>query len=122
MGLERVTECVMKEEASGWVYILASAHMGTLYTGSTRDIVRRVYEHKEGLLPGFTRKYGVARLVWFEAHDSVASAYGREKQIKKWRRDWKIALIEANNPRWEDMYPTLAGYGPVPKFPKHNHE
>ena len=108
----------MKEEAGGWVYILASKFLGTLYTGSTRDIVRRVYEHKEGLLPGFTRKYGVTRLVWFEPHESVAAAHYRELQIKKWRRDWKVALIEEKNPRWEDLYPTLAGFGPPPSLPK----
>jgi putative endonuclease len=90
--------------------------MGTLYVGSTRDIVRRIHEHREGLLPGFTRKYGVSRLVWWEAYGSVSDAYAREREIKKWRRDWKIALIEENNPRWEDLYPTLAGFGPPPKF------
>lgn len=108
----------MREEFSGWAYLLASAHMGALYIGSTRDLIRRVHEHREGLRPGFTRKYGVHRLVWFEAHLSVAAAYAREQEIKKWRRCWKIALIEENNPRWEDLYPTLAGFGPPPKFPK----
>jgi putative endonuclease len=106
----------MREEAGGWAYLLSSAHMGTLYVGSTRDIVRRVHEHREGSLPGFTRKYGVTRLVWFEAFGSVAEAHARESEIKKWRRDWKIALIEENNPRWEDLYPTLACFGPLPKF------
>lgn len=101
----------MHEEAGGWTYILASQRMGTLYTGSTRDLVKRVYEHKESLLPGFTRRYGVTKLVWFEAHDCVASAYGRERQIKRWRRDWKIALIEADNPHWDDLYPSLASFG-----------
>lgn len=104
----------MQEEAGGWVYMLASARMGTFYTGSTRDLIRRVYEHKEGLLPGFTRKYGVTRLVWFEAHISVADAYTREQRIKRWRRDWKIALIEENNPHWEDLYPGLVRFGAPP--------
>lgn len=106
----------MREEVGGWAYLLASAHLGTLYIGSTRDIIRRVYEHREGLMPGFTKKYGVARLVWFEMFSSVVDAYAREQQIKKWRRDWKIALIEEKNPRWEDLYPSLAGFGATPKF------
>ncbi len=97
----------MRQEAGGWTYILASGRIGTLYTGSTRDLLRRAHEHREGLLPGFTSKYGVTRLVWFEAHDSVAAAYDREQKIKKWRRAWKIALIEEMNPHWEDLYPRL---------------
>ncbi len=101
----------MREEAGGWVYILASGFNGTLYVGSTRDLIRRIYEHKEELLPGFTKKYGVKTLVWFEAYDSVAAAYSREQRIKRWRRDWKIALIEQQNPRWEDLYPNLARFG-----------
>ncbi|MDZ4690614.1 GIY-YIG nuclease family protein [Terricaulis sp.] len=99
----------MREEVGGYVYILASGRVGTLYTGSTRDLARRVYEHREGLLPGFTRKYGVTRLVWFEAHDSIAAAYRRECSIKRWRRAWKIALIEADNLQWDDLYPSIAG-------------
>jgi putative endonuclease len=102
----------MREEARGWVYILASARFGTLYTGSTRDLVRRVYEHREGLLPGFTRKYGVTRLVWFEPHVAITDAYRREQLLKRWRRAWKIALIEEKNPYWEDMYPAIAGTAP----------
>jgi putative endonuclease len=91
--------------------MLASQRFGTLYTGSTRDLVRRIYEHKEGLLPGFTRKYGVSLLVWYEAHESVAAAYACEKQIKNWRRAWKITLIEELNPHWDDLYPALARFG-----------
>lgn len=102
----------MSAEAGGWVYILASQRNGTLYTGSARHLTGRVHEHREGLRPGFTRKYGVTRLVWFEAHDSVASAYKREQLIKRWRRDWKIALIEEKNPRWEDLYLSLAVLSP----------
>ncbi len=101
----------MDFEAGGWTYMLASGHYGTLYVGSTRDLVRRIYEHKEELMSGFTKKYGVKTLVWFEAHDSVRDAYARERRIKKWKRDWKIALIEENNPRWEDLYPGIAGFG-----------
>jgi putative endonuclease len=102
------------EEAGGWTYVLASKPFGTLYTGSTRNLVRRVYEHKEGLVPGFTRKYSVTLLVWYEAHDSVASAYAREKQIKNWRRAWKISLIEERNPHWEDLYQGLTRFGARP--------
>ncbi len=99
------------QDAGGWVYILASGQYGTLYVGSTRDLIRRVYEHKEGPIPGFTKKYGVKTLVWFEAHDSVAGAHAREKSIKRRRRDWKIVVIEKQNPRWEDLYPNLARFG-----------
>lgn len=98
--------------------MLASAHLGTLYVGSTRNLIKRVYEHREGLVPGFTRKYGVIRLVWFEGYGSVADAYAREQRIKKWRRAWKIAMIEESNPRWEDLYPSVAGFGATPQFPK----
>ncbi|HRO03576.1 MAG TPA: GIY-YIG nuclease family protein [Terricaulis sp.] len=98
----------MPEGAGGWVYILASQRNGTLYTGSARDLVARVHQHREGL-GGFTRKYGVTRLVWFEAQESVAAAYKREQLIKRWRRAWKLELIEKMNPRWEDLYPSIAG-------------
>ena len=101
----------MREEAGGWTYLLASKRFGTLYLGSTRDLVKRVYEHREGLLGGFTRKYDVKLLVWYEAYDSVAAAYAREQQMKKWKRDWKIALIEGKNPYWEDLYPALIRFG-----------
>lgn len=103
----------MREEAGGWVYILASGRNGTLYTGSARDLAGRVYEHREGLRPSFTRKYGVTRLVWFEAQESVAAAYKREQLIKRWRRAWKLALIEKMNPRWDDLYPSIAGGTPL---------
>jgi putative endonuclease len=94
--------------------MLASQRNGTLYTGSTRSLPRRVFEHREGLVPGFTRKYGVARLVWFEPHDSVAAAHLREKQIKRWRRAWKLSLIEKGNPTWRDRYEDIAGFGAPP--------
>lgn len=103
----------MREEAGGWTYILASARNGTLYTGSARSLAARIAQHRQGQLSSFTRKYGVTRLVWFEAHDGVAAAYKREQQIKRWRRAWKLALIEKLNPRWEDLYPSIAGFGPA---------
>ena len=89
------------------VYILASRRNGTLYTGLTNNLVRRGWQHRNGLIEGFTKKYGVHRLVWFEMHEDIYSAIRREKQIKKWYRAWKIALIEKSNPEWEDLYDKL---------------
>ena len=90
-----------------YVYLLASGRHGTLYLGVTNDLIRRVYQHKNKLLGGFTARYGIARLVWFECHNDPMSAITREKEIKKWRRDWKIRLIEENNPDWHDLYDEL---------------
>ena len=89
---------------SYYVYILASKKNGTLYIGVTNDLVRRVYEHKQGLVEGFTKKYNVKQLVFFEETNDVESAITREKQMKKWNRQWKIELIEKNNPEWKDLY------------------
>ncbi len=89
------------------VYILASRRNGTLYTGVTADLVRRVWQHRNNVVPGFTRKYGVHRLVWFEMHETLESAILREKALKKWRRGWKITLIEECNPGWDDLYPVI---------------
>jgi putative endonuclease len=91
-----------------YVYLLASKPYGTLYVGVTSDLVHRVSEHKNKLVPGFTTRYGVDRLVWFEAHDSVEAAIQREKRIKEWRRVWKINLIERDNPRWIDLYQSIS--------------
>jgi putative endonuclease len=87
-----------------YVYILASKKHGTLYIGVTNDLVRRVYEHKTKAVPGFTTRYGVDKLVLFEIYDDAASAIAREKELKKWRRDWKTRLIEEQNPNWDDLY------------------
>ena len=89
------------------VYLLASRHNGTLYTGVTSDLIKRVYRHKEHLVDGFTSQYNVNLLVWFEVHATMESAILREKAIKKWRRAWKIRLIETCNPQWRDLYPDL---------------
>lgn len=89
---------------SYWVYILAKAPGGALYVGVTNDLVRRTYEHREGLVEGFTRRYGIKRLVYFEPHDFVRDAIQREKNIKHWPREWKIDLILADNPTWRDLY------------------
>jgi putative endonuclease len=85
------------------VYILASKRNGTLYTGVTSDLARRVWEHKSDLVEGFTQKYGVHMLVYYEWHDDMHSAITREKQIKKWNRTWKLRLIERENPGWRDL-------------------
>jgi putative endonuclease len=89
---------------SYWVYILASAPGGTLYVGMTKDLIRRVYEHREGFVGGFTRRYGIKQLVYFEAHDTAIGALQREKNIKHWPREWKIDLIARDNPYWRDLY------------------
>jgi putative endonuclease len=91
----------------GWVYILASQPNGVLYAGVTADLVRRVYEHREGLISGFTKRYAVKRLVWFERHEDIAAAIRREKMIKEWRRAYKVRLIVAGNPQWEDLYQAI---------------
>ena len=90
-----------------YVYMLASQKNGTLYIGVTRDLIKRVYEHKSGFVPGFSRQYQVKRLVWFQQCDSIVSAIQREKQMKAWKRDWKIQLIEQSNPCWNDLYTAL---------------
>ena len=89
------------------VYILASKKNGTLYVGVTSDLVKRVWQYKNGLAEGFTRHYGVHQLVWFELHDNMESAIQREKRIKGWKRKWKLDLIEKFNPNWQDRYPTI---------------
>lgn len=89
------------------VYIMASATGGTLYVGVTSDLIARAYQHREGLLPGFTRRHSVKTLVWFELHETAESAITREKRIKQWHRYWKIRLIEQSNPNWRDLYPVL---------------
>jgi len=87
-----------------WVYILASSPGGTLYVGVTNDLMRRTYEHREGLVPGFTKRYWVKQLVYYEPHDTAYTAIQREKNIKHWSREWKIDLIASMNPGWRDLY------------------
>ena len=92
---------------SYWVYLLASRKGGTLYAGVTNNLVRRVFEHKNDVIEGFTRQYGVHTLVWFESTESIEAAIQREKQLKNWKREWKVALIEKENPNWHDLYEGL---------------
>ena len=88
----------------GYVYILASAPNGILYVGVTNDLVRRVYEHRNGLIAGFTKKYSVKRLVYFERYDDIRTAIQRERNLKHWSRKWKVRLILKDNPEWNDLY------------------
>ena len=89
---------------SFWVYILASQPGGTLYVGVTNDLVRRTYEHRNSIVPGFTKRYGVKQLVYYEQHDTAQAAIQREKNVKHWPREWKIDLIVSLNPDWRDLY------------------
>jgi putative endonuclease len=91
-----------------YVYFLASRKHGTLYVGITSDLVRRAHEHRTKAVDGFTKRYGVSKLIWFEVHEDVQAALAREKDLKKWRRDWKTRLIEESNPAWEDLYPEIS--------------
>jgi len=91
-------------EKAFWVHILASARNGTLYTGVTSDLIKRIWQHKNDEVGGFTKQYQVHNLVWFERHENAESAIAREKQIKEWKRKWKLELIESGNPTWRDLY------------------
>jgi putative endonuclease len=87
------------------VYIMASGQHGTLYVGVTSELLQRIAQHREGLIDGFTKRHGLKRLVWFEQHDSIVTAIRREKSLKKYKREWKVNLIERENPKWADLYP-----------------
>jgi putative endonuclease len=99
----------MSGERDYWVYILASRLGGTLYIGVTNDLIWRVWEHRSKVVPGFTKKYGITKLVYYEQFGEVEFAIRREKRLKKWPRAWKIRLIEDANPDWHDLYPGIAG-------------
>lgn len=94
--------------SGGWVYIMTNRPNGTLYVGVTRDLARRVWEHREGLADGFTKKYGLKRLVYAEPHADISSAIQREKNLKHWSRAWKVRLILETNPNWDDLFDKLA--------------
>jgi putative endonuclease len=98
----------MSTERRYWVYILASRIGGTIYIGVTNNLVRRVFEHRMELADGFTKKYGIHRLVYFEEYNDIEVAIVREKRLKKWRRAWKIQLVEELNSNWDDLYPSIA--------------
>lgn len=106
----------MPADRTPCVYIPASQPRGTLYIGVTSDLTARLWQHREGALPGFTSAHGVTRLVWFELHGDMIAAITREKQLKNWRRQWKISLIEEANPHWADLAIGL-GFEPLP--PRH---
>ncbi len=92
---------------AGFVYMMASRKNGTIYIGVTSDLLKRVYEHRHGIVAGFTKKHGCKLLVWFEAFDDLQQARHRELQMKEWKRSWKIKRIEEENLEWDDLYPTL---------------
>ncbi|KQY05902.1 hypothetical protein ASD28_06530 [Massilia sp. Root133] len=96
-------------DRSSYVYMLASGLNGTLYVGVTSDLVKRVWQHREGLAEGFTKRYRVKMLVWYEIHADIMEAIRREKQIKKWDRSWKVEPIQKTNPRWCDLYADIVG-------------
>ena len=91
-------------EKASYVYILASGLNGTLYIGVTSNLIKRVWEHRESVVDGFSKQYGIKDLVWYEVHSDITEAIRREKQIKKWERRWKVELIQKSNPRWRDLY------------------
>ena len=105
------------------VYVLASKRDGVLYVGVTSDLAKRMAEHTQGLLPGFTRRYGIKNLVYYEMHETMDAAIQREKQMKEWRRAWKVRLIETMNPEWRNLFDPETGeigFGPADEARKHN--
>ena len=94
--------------AGGWIYFVSNRPDGILYTGVTGDLPRRAYEHREGLVKGFSKRYGLKRLVYYERFDDIRDAIQREKNIKHWPRAWKVRLLQTMNPNWDDLYDTLA--------------
>jgi putative endonuclease len=101
-GIQETT--VNKQPA---VYILAIKRNGTLYVGVTSDLIKRIWEHKNNQVEGFTKRYGVHQLVWYELHESMGAAIEREKGLKEWKRKWKLELVESTNPNWKDLYVTI---------------
>ncbi len=102
-------------DTPGYVYILASKRNGTLYVGVTSDLVKRVHQHRTGEVGGFTSRHDVKNLVHYEIFDDMETAIGREKVIKKWRRAWKLELIETENPAWRDLFPEITGFPLAPE-------
>jgi putative endonuclease len=102
----------------GYVYIMASGKNGTIYIGVTSDLAKRAWEHREGVVPSFTKQYGCKLLVWFETYDDLQEARQRELRMKEWKRAWKIKLIEEQNLDWKDLYPALFGAGDAGPGPR----
>ena len=98
------------------VYMMADRYRGTIYIGVTSTFLSRIVKHREGVFPGFTRRYGLTRLVWYEPRERMIGAIQREKSLKRWPRQWKINLIERDNPRWDDLYPQIADWVPGPRL------
>jgi putative endonuclease len=98
----------MTRERNPCVYMMANRMRGTLYVGVTADLAKRAWEHRSGAVEGFTKRYGLHRLVWFEQHEEMEQAILQEKRLKRWRREWKIALVEHTNPSWRDLYDEIA--------------
>ncbi len=90
-----------------YVYIITNKPYGTLYVGISSNLVQRIYQHREGMAPGFSKEHGLNRLVWYQMHQDVNEAIASEKKIKKWRRDWKVNVIQEMNPEWKDLYPSI---------------
>jgi putative endonuclease len=109
----------MRSERQPCVYMLASGYYGTLYIGVTSDLITRLHQHRSGAAPGFTARYGVHRLAWYELFGDMEHAIAREKQLKRWHRDWKINLIERENPTWRDLAIDL-GFEPLAHRPPHD--
>jgi putative endonuclease len=97
------------------VYIMSNQPLGTIYIGVTSKFQTRIIQHREGEIPGFTKRYGLKRLVWYEPHEVMTVAIQREKSLKEWPRQWKINLIERDNPHWRDLYPDVFEWTPVPR-------
>jgi putative endonuclease len=106
-GLVPAIHVLHNQRMGGWVYIMANRRNGVLYVGVTSDLPGRAYQHREGLLAGFTKRYGLKMLVYYEQHDDIRAAIQREKNIKHWSRAWKVRMIHEMNPEWKDLYETL---------------
>jgi len=111
---------VSRDSFNVWiaVYMMASRKHGTIYTGVTSQLPVRAGQHREAKGRGFTSRYGVNRLVWYESYETIVAAIRREKQLKKYKREWKINLIERNNPHWDDLFPTLMGVTDYERWPE----
>ena len=97
----------MRLRRQAWLYIMANRPNGTIYVGITSDLIRRAWQHRTGAIPGFTKRYGLKRLVYVEAHESMPAAITREKNVKSWPRAWRVRLITSANPTWDDLYETV---------------